>query len=147
VQPFTSKFSNKLDAKGRVSVPAPYRQALAAQAIEGFYCARSVGHRALTGFGRDMLERVAERLKGLMPGSRDYLVFATFAGQATLLSFDDEGRVRLPDELIEHAGLKDRVLFNGVMDIFEIWETEAFKPVEALRLEAMTRALGLDGAA
>lgn len=145
MQPFTSKYVNKLDAKGRVSVPAAYRQALAAQAIEGLYCAKSVGHRALTGFGRDMLERVADQLKGLMPGSREYLVLSTFAGQSTLLSFDDEGRVRIPDELIEHAGLKDRVLFNGAMDIFEIWEPETFKPVEAQRLAAMAKALGLDG--
>ena len=147
MQPFVSKFTNKLDAKGRVSVPALYRQVLAAQATEGFYCTKSAGHPSLTGYGRGMLDDLALKLKAHHPGSRDYLVLATYASQATLLSFDDEGRVRLPDELIAHAKLKDRVIFNGVMDIFEIWEPETFAPVEAQRLEDMRTLLGLGSGA
>ena len=147
VQPFVSQFTNKLDAKGRVSVPASYRQALATQGIEGFYCLKSAGHRSLTGYGRSMLDALGEKLKAHHPGSRDYLVLATYASQATLLSFDDEGRVRLPDELIAYAGLKDRVLFNGAIDIFEIWDPEIFAPVLALRVEEMCTVLNLGSGA
>ena len=143
MQRFVSQFVNKLDAKGRVSVPAQYRQVLAAQATEGFYCIRSAGLRSLTGYGQERLDDLAEQLKAYPAGSHDYLVLATYASQARQLGFDDEGRVRLPDEFIAYAGLKDRVLFSGAMQLFEIWDPETFAPVEAERAEEMRKRLGL----
>jgi MraZ protein len=142
VQRFVSKIVNKLDAKGRVSVPALFRQVLAAQQTEGFYCVKAVGHPALNGFGDAFFAEADDKLKAFNPiFSKEYAAQATaIFGQARHLAFDDEGRVRLPDDLIAHAGIGERVLFVGLDRIFEIWNPEIFEPVEAARLERMQRA-------
>jgi MraZ protein len=149
VQRFVSKVANKLDAKGRVSVPALFRQVLAAQNTDGFYCIRSVAHPALNGFGEDLFTQADAQLNNLNPiFSQDFAAQATaIFGQARLLAFDDEGRVRLPDELIAHAGIQDRVLFVGLNRIFEIWNPDSFEPVERERLERMQQVYRTGGAA
>jgi MraZ protein len=147
VQRFVGKFVNKLDAKGRVSVPAQFRQVLSAQQNTGFYCIRSIGHRALNGFGEALFAEADEQLKGLNPVfSRNYVAQATaLFAQARYLDLDDDGRVRLPDELVAHAGIEDRVLFAGLDRMFEIWNPAAFEPVERARLEQMQRAYEAEG--
>jgi MraZ protein len=136
VQRFVSKTVNKLDTKGRVSVPAQFRQVLAAQQTDGFYCEKAIGHPALNGFGEAGFTDADERLRQYNPLlSKKYKAQATaIFAQARVLSFDDEGRVRLPDDLIAHAGVSDRVLFVGLDRIFEIWNPETYEPVEAARL-------------
>ena len=57
-----------------------------------------------------------------------------------LLSHDENGRVRLPDEFIAHAGLKDKVSFVGMGRKFQVWETERFAQIQAERL-ARARAV------
>jgi len=143
---FISKHVNKLDAKGRVSIPALYRQVLAEQQTpDGFYCSKAAGPHVLRGFGKTELDKLNASLAALPSGNREYIIRATYAAQATPLSFDDEGRVRIPDELIAHAGLKDRVVFNGLMGFFEMWEPERFAAIEALRIAEMQKLLQLDG--
>lgn len=143
---FTSQHTNKLDAKGRVSVPAPYRQVLADQQTpEGFFCSKVAGPHVLRGFGKAELDRLGKVLDTLQPGSREYVIRATYAAQATMLSFDDEGRVRIPDELIAHAGLKDRVFFNGLYGLFEMWDPERFAALESARTDELQTILGLKG--
>jgi DNA-binding transcriptional regulator/RsmH inhibitor MraZ len=44
--------------------------------------------------------------------------------------------VRLPDALTEHAGLKDKIIFVGKAQKFQIWDTERYAPIEA---EALAR--------
>ena len=142
VQRFVGKFVNKLDAKGRVSVPAQFRQVLSAQQNGGFYCIRSVGHPALNGFGEAVFGEADERLKSFSPiFSRDYAAQATaLFAQARYLELDDDGRVRLPDELVAHAGIEDRILCAGLDRMFEIWNPATFEPVERARIAQMQRA-------
>jgi MraZ protein len=149
VQRFVSKVVNKLDAKGRVSVPAQFRQVLASQNTDGFYCIRSVAHPALNGFGDTLFDQADVQLNNLNPiFSQDFAAQATaIFGQAKLLGFDDEGRVRLPDDLIAYAGIQDRVLFVGLNRIFEIWNPDTFEPIERERLERMQQVYRTGGVA
>ena len=62
-----------------------------------------------------------------------------------LLSWDENGRVRLPDDFIAHAGLKDRVAFVGMGRKFQVWDADAFAAVRAERL-ARARAVLADNA-
>jgi MraZ protein len=150
VQPFVSTIVNKLDAKGRVSIPAPFRQILAQQNLRGFYCFPSFVSPALEAFGEDLLADFQKRLGSVDPlFSEDYDAQAqAVVGETQLLNFDDEGRARLPDDFLAHAGIKDRVLFVGMIQKFQIWDPERFEPV---RLERIARAratrLGTGGAA
>ena len=52
------------------------------------------------------------------------------------LPIDENGRVRIPDALIEHAGLKDKIVFVGKAQKFQIWDVERYAPIEA---EAIAR--------
>jgi MraZ protein len=138
VQPFISTVPGSLDAKGRVCVPAAYRQILAAQNTAGVYVCPSFIDPALEAFGQSLLDAASARL-----AAQDPFFSAGFDDEATaliartqLLAPDEQGRVRLPDALIAHAGLKDRVVFVGKVQKFQIWDAQAFAAIEA---EAVAR--------
>ena len=138
VQPFISTVMGSLDSKGRVCIPATYRHILAAQNTAGVYVCPSFVDPALEAFGQTLLESVHARLS-----AQDPFFSSAFDDQATaliartqLLVADEQGRVRLPDAMIEHAGLKDRVVFVGKAQKFQIWNADAYAPIEA---EALAR--------
>ena len=56
-----------------------------------------------------------------------------------LLPADEQGRVRIPDAMIEHAGLKDKVAFLGLSQKFQIWDAERLAAVEQERLQRKLR--------
>ncbi|MBV8977594.1 MAG: division/cell wall cluster transcriptional repressor MraZ [Alphaproteobacteria bacterium] len=134
--PFISTMTGTLDAKGRVCIPAPFRDVLTAQDTAGLYVCPSFAEPALEGFGDEVLQdfhrRQAEADPFFSPAVDDK-VFAVLS-MSQLLPRDENGRVRLPDEMIAHAGLKDRVTFVGMGRKFQIWDSERFAPVQAERL-------------
>jgi MraZ protein len=144
VQPFISTVIGSLDSKGRVCIPAAYRHILSAQAPQGsqntagVYVCPSFSETALEAFGQALLESVAARLQNQDPffsPSHDDQATAIIA-RTQLLVADDQGRVRLPDAMIAHAKLKDRVAFVGKSAKFQIWDWDTYGPVEA---EAVAR--------
>lgn len=139
---FVGTFSNKFDAKGRVSVPAPFRQALAEQGSSGLYCMPTVERDALDAYGKALMSELEESLKGLSPiMDLDYDAKAQVVfGECQQLALDEEGRVRLPDSLIALAGIEERVTFVGLGRKFQIWQPERFETVRLARIE---RALSL----
>ena len=148
VQPFISTVPGSLDSKGRVCIPATYRHILAAQNTAGVYICPSFIDPALDAFGQSLLDSITARL-----ASQDPFFSASFADEATALiartqnlPIDENGRVRIPDALIEHAGLKDKIVFVGKAQKFQIWDADAYAPIEAdalARVKArMERARG-----
>jgi MraZ protein len=138
VQPFISTVIGSLDSKGRVCIPASHRHILAAQNTAGVYVCPSFSEPALEAFGQTLLEAVQARLATQDPffsPSHDDQATAIVA-RTHLLVADDQGRVRLPDALIAHAKLKDRVAFVGKSAKFQIWDWDTYGPVEA---EAVAR--------
>jgi MraZ protein len=145
---FVSTFTNKLDAKGRVSVPAQFRSVLAAQATDGLYCIKALSRQpALTGFGEALLSKLSEQMDAPNPLlDKNYATraFGMF-GQVRDLSIDDEGRVRLPDEFIAHCGITDRVAFLGLNKVFEIWNPDTLAAEEAKRMADVYAAYDASG--
>jgi len=135
VQPFISTIGGTLDGKGRVCIPSDFRRILAAQNTPGVYVCPSRAPGALEAFGTELLERYHQLLAAQDPffstdfDEKAFLVLS----KTQLLPLDENGRARLPDELIARAGFKDRVMFVGMGIKFRIWE-----PV---RLEEMNAAL------
>jgi MraZ protein len=148
VDTFTSTITNKLDAKGRVSIPAPFRQILTAQGTEGVYLIASVDEVAIDAFGRQMIvEHEARHSARDALLDRDYEALSQLLhGEAHLLMWDDEGRVRLPDPLIELAHIEERVMFVGLGRKFQLWDPDRFEPIRRARLER-ARQLRTGGAA
>jgi MraZ protein len=137
---FLDTFINKIDRKGRVSVPASYRQQLAGQPFQGIVAMPSFKHRAITCGGIDWMagiEREIAARVSLFSEEHDDLSMAVFS-DAKQLTFDTEGRVVLPPSLIECARLGEVAAFVGRGATFDIWEPTA---LDAYKAQARSRAL------
>ena len=136
VQPFMSTVMGTLDSKGRVCIPATFRQYLASQETEGVYVCPSFFQPVIEGFGQSVVEalhkRLAERDPFFSPDHDDEA--HAVISRTQLLPADEQGRVRLPDAMIAHAGLKEKVAFLGLSQKFQIWDVERLAAVENERL-------------
>ena len=125
---FVSNFTNKLDSKGRVSIPASFRAVLARDGFEGLYVHPALDAPALDAGGNVLLNEIDAFLSTLSPYSdeRDQLSTALF-GTSEILKVDPEGRVILTDTVKVHAGIGDAVTFVGLGHKFQIWAPERFR--------------------
>lgn len=124
---FLSTFQNKIDKKGRVSVPAPFRQVLGRQEFGGIIAYGSFINACIEACGMDRIEKMSRRIEELDPFSEERDAFATaILGGSVQLAFDGEGRVMLPELLLVQANLSENALFIGKGETFEIWEPKAF---------------------
>lgn len=124
---FFSTYEGAIDAKGRVSIPAPFRAALGGGNRVFIWIAPD-GSGALEGGGEALMELYAETLAELPLQSpvREAFVTAVIAGSADL-KIDDTGRIKLPDEFCTAAGLSGRIRFTGAIESFKIWDPERFE--------------------
>lgn len=135
---FLSTTINKVDRKGRVSVPAAFRAVLSGQAFHGIVAFPSFKHPAVQCGGMEWMEKLGAGVDAydMFSDEHDTLTAALFAN-AQQLSFDGEGRVLLPESLIEHASLSEQAAFVGRGPLFEVWNPDAF---EAYQAEAVRQA-------
>jgi MraZ protein len=125
---FVSHYMLRLDAKGRVSIPAPFRAVLARDGFEGLYCYRTLDRPALDAGGNALLAEIESLIARFPPYSEEREQFAAaFYGTSEVLKLDGEGRVILTDALKTHAGISDAVAFAGLGHKFQIWEPERFR--------------------
>ena len=142
---FVSTFVNRIDRKGRVSVPATFRAALRSQEFEGIVAFPSLGQAAFEGCGMDFMERLSASVDELELFSprRDELASVVFA-DAHQLPFDGEGRVVLPTAIIEHCGIETEVAFVGQGRTFQLWEPATFRRhAEEVRRRALSEGATL----
>lgn len=119
---FVSSFTNKIDRKGRVSVPASFRQILAAKGSEMVVLYPHPKHPAIEGSGMDWLEDYAARLDQLPEYDEDRDALLTLYAQVSQVAADAEGRIIIPESLTAAAGLAETAVFVGAGNKFEIWE-------------------------
>ncbi len=136
---FLGTHTNKIDAKGRVSIPAPYRNALRGLSAEGsdpLVLRASHKNACIECWPSRYFEALAAPLNQLETFDEDQeaLAMALYADAATL-DPDKEGRVLLPEALVKHAGLTENVFFVGMGRIFQIWEPEAGARAQAAARE------------
>jgi len=125
---FVSNTTLRLDAKGRVSIPASFRAVLARDGYEGLYCYPTLDRPALDAGGNALLAEIEALIARYAPYSDEQEQFATaLYGTSETLKIDGEGRVILTDNLKSHAGIKDAVAFVGLGHKFQIWEPERFR--------------------
>lgn len=124
---FLSTFTNKIDKKGRVSVPAPFRTALGEQLSQGVVVFSSHQHPCLEGFDWAKMDEISDRMDhyDLFSDEQDDLATTIF-GQSVQLFLDSDGRVVLPAHLIEAASLDGQATFVGLGRKFQIWNSELF---------------------
>lgn len=125
---FVSNFTTRLDAKGRVSIPASFRSVLKADGFSGLYVHPALETPAMDAGGNRLLGEIDAFLATFSPYSdeRDHLATALF-GTSEILKLDSEGRVGLTEAVKLHAGVTDAVTFVGLGHKFQIWEPESFR--------------------
>lgn len=124
---FLSTFVNKLDRKGRVSVPASFRLALTGQNFNEIIAFPSFKLPALEASGIDRMEEVSDRIDQLAEFSEDRDALSSILADAEPLAFDGEGRIVLPEALCKHAGITENAAFVGRGRTFQIWEPQRFQ--------------------
>lgn len=124
---FLSTYTNKIDKKGRVSVPASFRAALAGENFSGVVAYASFVNPCIEACGISRMESLFQTIDALDPFSEERDAFAaTVLGGSMQLAFDGDGRVVLPQILIEQAELGEEAVFIGKGNTFEIWNKDKF---------------------
>jgi len=143
---FVATFENRLDQKGRVSVPAPFRAVLAREGHDGVYCYPALDRPAIDAGGARLQDAIQKRLEPFETFSEDYESLSTaFYGESRVLKIDPDGRVVLPEEFRAYAGIADTAVFVGQGFKFQIWEPQRFADRQRetrSHLLSLTRGLG-----
>ena len=125
---FLSTYENKLDKKGRVSVPASFRSYLSSLGYNGIICYPSFNHQSIEAWPQERIEKISSAIDILNPfeDKRDF--FATsILSESISLQFDSEGRISLTPKLLKHAKIKNSMVFVGQGKTFQIWEPSLFE--------------------
>ena len=130
---FLSSFENKIDKKGRVSVPATFRSYLNTLGYNGFISYPSFNHSALEACSQDRIEKLSSTIDSLNPfeEKRDYFATSVLS-ESESHQFDTEGRVSISEKLLNHAKIRNNVLFVGLGRTFQIWEPTNFEKFKLL---------------
>ena len=121
------KHTNKIDRKGRVSVPKLFRDFLASSdgQVTGFYAYPSFKEPAIEGCSESFMNRVAESIHELpMFSDEQDRLNIMLLEDSHYITFDPEGRISVPQQLVAHAGITDQVMFVGHGKKFQIWSPE-----------------------
>ena len=129
---FLSTYENKLDKKGRVSVPASFRSYLSNLGYNGVVCYPSFNNQSIEAWPQDRIEKISNTIDALNPFEEKKDYFATsILSESINLQFDSEGRISLTPKLLKHAKIKNSMLFVGQGKTFQIWEPAAFEKFRA----------------
>ena len=135
---FLSTYENKLDKKGRVSVPASFRSYLSNLGYNGVVCYPSFNNQSIEAWPQDRIEKITQAIDSLNPFEEKRDFFATsILSESINLQFDTEGRISLTTKLLKHAKIKNSMLFVGQGKTFQIWEPANF---EKFKINARKKA-------
>ena len=129
-----------LDGKGRITVPARWRELLMAN-VNGQLVITKHKAGCLSMFPLPVWEKFETELLALPQGQDKWRRF--FQGNAAEVEIDSASRVLIPPDLRNWAGLKDEVKFMGMGSHFELWDLTKYTAVEdELRAEDLPESLG-----
>jgi MraZ protein len=134
---FLSTTTNKVDKKGRVSVPALFRSNIGPEGFQGVIAYKSFKHPCIEGSDISFMEQLSERIYGDFGffSDENEALATVLLGKSTQLSFDPEGRIHIPREFIEHADIKEQATFVGLGNKFQIWNPKAYEAHYETQLE------------
>jgi len=134
---FMSTYVNKVDRKGRVSVPATFRATLNDQSIVAF---PSLEYDALEATGIDTMEAISAGLDEIEQPAEQQGFATLILARSQRLPFDPEGRIILPEKFAAHAHITETAAFVGLGSTFQIWEPDRFAAHETALLERSRRS-------
>ncbi|MCT8990590.1 division/cell wall cluster transcriptional repressor MraZ [Chelativorans sp. SCAU2101] len=125
---FLSSAINRIDAKGRVSVPAHFRSVVQRRGYTDLYALRALDVPAMDVGGPDLLDRYEQRIALEDPflQTADDMSFFVH-GDGAFLKLDQDGRITVTDFIREHTGIVSEVAFVGRGLFFQMWEPERLR--------------------
>jgi len=135
------KYTNTLDPKGRVIIPAAFRYDLG----DRFILTKGIEKCLYIYPEKEWLELV-ERLKKAMPSSKEAnrKALRFFSSNATECEIDKQGRILIPQHLREYAFLSKELLFVGSLNKVEIWSSELYEDADAEEVGAMLEEMEIE---
>jgi MraZ protein len=128
---FLGTISNRVDAKGRVSVPADFRAAVRGDEFQGVILYHSFVQKCMEGCTMARLEKLADATDGLdVFGSEAQSLNSLIFSDARQLAFDVTGRIVIPPDLLEFTGISGDALFVGKGKTFQIWNESDFRAAQ-----------------
>lgn len=135
------EYKHNLDTKGRMAIPAKFRDKLSAGAI----ITRGIDN-CLFVFGSAEWEKLAQKLIALPLAQSDARAFVRLMlSGATDVEIDTQGRILIPDSLRKYAGLKKEVVVAGLYNRVEVWDEatwNAYKTKTETTSEEIAEKLG-----
>ena len=138
---FLSSYENRLDTKGRISVPASFRASVSNEKFAGVVLYRSFTSNCIEGMTMSRMEQMAAATDkmGAFDSELDDLSAILFA-DARPLCFDVTGRIVIPTDLLKHAGISETAIFVGRGNSFQIWNPDAFRAAQEKSLNNLRKA-------
>jgi MraZ protein len=123
---FLSSHPCRIDGKGRVSFPLPFRNAVASRESKGVFLFRALTEDTIEGVTAERMDDMSAALDQLEPGSEDRAALErAIFGNAVQLQYENDGRCSLPKALLEQVGIASDLIFVGRGETFQIWEPSA----------------------
>ena len=109
-------------------MPASFRSYLSSMGYNGVICYPSFNNPSIEGCSQSRIEKLSDSIDLLNPFEEKRDIFATSVlADSVNLQFDSEGRISIPNKLLEHAKIKQIMLFVGQGKTFQIWESKLFE--------------------
>ena len=116
---FLSTFENRIDRKGRLSVPAPFRAVLERRR-DPLYLFKSLTEPCLEGCGPERIGQIVDAIDSMDSLSEEVATLQTMLSSAQEMKLDGEGRIMLSADFIGFAELDDMALYAGIGRSFQI---------------------------
>lgn len=133
---FSGMSNHSVDAKGRIVLPAKFREELG----ESFYLARGFGNSCIQAMSVEQFQSVSARIMEL-PADKAMALQYTFTATAVEVSPNASGRVMIPQTLREFAGIEGDALVIGMNNRIEIWSNARFESFLDSQKDVISEAL------
>jgi MraZ protein len=128
---FRGEYHQSIDPKGRIILPAKFRELLSAQYDQNLVIAKHVLDKCLMAFPVAEWILKENELKKVPTGSREVRMFKrVFMASASECTMDRQGRIVIPPSLKQFAGFDKSIVIAGAIDHFEIWDKTLFIGLE-----------------
>jgi MraZ protein len=118
----------KVDAKGRVLLPAPLKKQLAPSLQDGFVLKRSVFQPCLELYPMaewDLMMSKINKLNRFVKKNNDFI--RRFTAGVKVLEIDALGRLLVPRDLVSFANISKEIVFSSAVNIVEIWDKDLYE--------------------
>ncbi|MEA2042501.1 MAG: division/cell wall cluster transcriptional repressor MraZ [Bacteroidota bacterium] len=129
---FIGDFTGRVDAKGRVILPAPLKKQLLSKGIDSFVIKRDIFEKCLILYTADEWKRQNEIIRSkINPYNKKHKVFLReFYRNTSEVQLDGNNRILMPADLINYADIEKDVYFSGQDRKIEIWSKDNYLAAE-----------------